>query len=115
MNGAIPTADAAIITEYETSRRSLRTAYVLWLLLGVFGAHRFYAGQAGTGVAILLITCFSLAFFAVGLGLVTIWVSVLWVAIDAMLIPGLIELYNTDLARRCGLLTAGTTATRQYE
>jgi TM2 domain-containing membrane protein YozV len=39
-------------TEY--SPRSRLAALLLCLLLGVFGAHRFYAGKIGTGVLMLL-------------------------------------------------------------
>jgi len=32
------------------SDRKRIVALLLWLLLGIFGAHRFYAGRIGTGV-----------------------------------------------------------------
>ena len=44
--------------------KSLAAAYVFWLLLGVFGAHRFYFGRRGA-VALLLLGLFTLAIFLV--------------------------------------------------
>jgi TM2 domain-containing membrane protein YozV len=43
-NGAGP--DLAV---YESGRKSMAVAYVLWLFLGWFGAHRFYARAGRTG------------------------------------------------------------------
>ena len=38
----------------EISPRSRAVTFLLCLFLGFFGAHRFYAGKAGTGIAMLL-------------------------------------------------------------
>lgn len=49
-----------------TSRRPVRSlgvAYVLWLLLGAVGAHKFYLGRVGMGIAYLL----TLGFLTLGL------------------------------------------------
>lgn len=39
------------------STKSRSVAFLLSFFLGVFGAHRFYAGKGGTGVVMLLLTC----------------------------------------------------------
>jgi len=36
------------------SRRSLLFAYLLWLVLGTFGGHRFYLRSYGWGIVFLL-------------------------------------------------------------
>ena len=36
--------------------KSIFVAYLLWLLIGAFGAHRFYAGKFNTGVAFVFLT-----------------------------------------------------------
>lgn len=57
---------------YESSPRSRGVALVLAIALGVFGAHRFYAGRTASGVAMLCTLG--------GLGL--------WALYDAILIAG---------------------------
>ncbi|GAA2625281.1 TM2 domain-containing protein [Paractinoplanes durhamensis] len=39
--------------EYTSVRKSRRAAYAIWVLLGVFGGHRFYLGDTGRSVAML--------------------------------------------------------------
>lgn len=58
-NSAVATASGG----YVGPQRSTTTAYVLLLLLGVVGAHKFYLGRPGMGVAYLL----TLGFLGVGL------------------------------------------------
>ncbi|MBN2378466.1 TM2 domain-containing protein [candidate division WOR-3 bacterium] len=53
-------------------------AYLLWFFLGIFGAHRFYLGHIGVGLAQL--------FTAGGAGI--------WWIIDVFLIPSRVEQAN---------------------
>jgi hypothetical protein len=41
------------VSLYEANRKSLGLAYVLWLFLGLFGAHRFYLRAGRTGFWLL--------------------------------------------------------------
>ena len=45
------------------SEKSKLTAYLLWLAIGAFGAHRFYLGRVKSGIAlaVLLIGCIVVA------------------------------------------------------
>ena len=66
----------ARLTKPETHRVSAKSRLattLLALFLGVFGAHRFYAGQSGTAIVMLilgLIGIFTVWFFAIGLILI---------------------------------------------
>jgi TM2 domain-containing membrane protein YozV len=57
---AAPAVDMAFEPDPEAKNRM--TFIVLGVLLGAFGAHNFYAGYRGKGVAQLLITLISLGF-----------------------------------------------------
>jgi len=58
---------------HRVSTKSRLATTLLALFLGVFGAHRFYAGKSGTGIVMLILTLigiFTVWFFAVGLILI---------------------------------------------
>lgn len=65
--------------EFEARRKSVGAGYILWFLLCFLGAHRFYLGKTGSGIAQLLM-CLSI----IGIIPLAFW----WLA-DAFLIPGM--------------------------
>lgn len=69
---------------FEQNEKSKGVAYILWLLFGWLGVHRFYAGRTGSGLAQLL-----LSLSVVGLG-----VTIIWWLIDAFLVPDMINSHN---------------------
>jgi TM2 domain-containing membrane protein YozV len=75
--------------DYTADGRSMSVAYLLWFLLGYFGAHRFYLGRYRSGcfMAMLSFLGMILAFVLVGF-VFLIPVSIWWIA-DAFLIPGM--------------------------
>ena len=75
----------------DTTEKSIVAAYVLWLALGAFGAHRFYLGERGTATALLLVTLMSVVLTTVAIGFFTIWITVVWLLADAFLIPGMVQ------------------------
>lgn len=93
-------SDVGKLMMYESNKKSTGIAYLLWFFLGMFGAHRFYIGETGTGVAILLITICSILLKFVLIGFVTIFISIFWVFIDLFLIPSLVQKHNSRLASR---------------
>ncbi|MFG1403179.1 TM2 domain-containing protein [Xanthobacter sediminis] len=65
---------------------SMTLAYMFWLFLGLFSAHRFYLGKTGT--AILQIVSY---FFVIG---------VIWFIVDAFLLPDLVRARQEEIRRR---------------
>lgn len=89
----IPAAQAAVMAEGEFSARAKSTplTYVLDVFLGTLGIHRFYLGEQGTGLAMLLITLLS-----AGVGLI---VTLPWAIVDLFLIAGMVERANTKIRK----------------
>ena len=78
----LTTQDKILIEQrISNDKPSTAVAYILLIFLGVLGAHRFYLGRTGSGVAMLLI---SLTFFG-------LLITVIWALIDLFLVPGMIR------------------------
>lgn len=72
---------------FEENSKSIGIAYLLWLILGGLGVHRFYSGRTKSGVAQLL-----LALSFVG------WVVLIpWLIADLFLIPGMVNEHNMKI------------------
>jgi len=98
--------------------KSRLTALLLLIFLGYFGAHRFYAGRVGSGIAMLAIALFSglsyTTWFALSFMLFwdASWLLPSYTALIAGAIIGYIGLFVwwiIDLVRIC----AGTFADRR--
>ncbi|SDQ89259.1 TM2 domain-containing protein [Actinopolyspora saharensis] len=76
------------LMEYQARQKSLVVSYILWLFLGMFGGHRFYAKRVGSAVAQLICTVTFIGSI----------VTVVWIIVDAFLIPGWIRDHNLQLA-----------------
>jgi TM2 domain-containing membrane protein YozV len=72
---------AMVQSEVESKGKNKGIAYALWWFTGVFGGHRFYAGDTGMGIGMLLT-------FG-GLGI--------WALIDVFFIGKRIESKNEEL------------------
>lgn len=67
-------------------KKSTGTAYLLLLLLGSFGAHRFYLGKIGTAWTQVIL--FFLGILTLGL----LWLPLgLWLLIDLTLVPSMVR------------------------
>ncbi len=78
---------------YDANKKSAGVAYLLCLIFGGVGAHRFYLGSTGTAVAqlVLWILGWLTAFLA--------WFPLfIWVIVDLFLIPGIVRDKNMSIA-----------------
>jgi TM2 domain-containing membrane protein YozV len=100
-NGRV-SGDARAMMLFEANKKSLGVAYLLWFLLGFFGGHRFYSGKVGTAVFQLILMLIGLLLTLIYLGWLIILPLVVWVLIDAFLIPGWIRNHNALLAVQLG-------------
>lgn len=80
--------------------KSPLVAYLLLLFVGGFGAHRFYLGQTGTAIVMLVLWLLGWATLPLGIGLVPLAVVGLWVFVDLFLVPGLIARDKDRIRRR---------------
>ena len=76
------------------TEKSVALAYVLLVLAGVFGAHRYYLGEKGTATALLTVTLASLVLMTVAIGFFTIGIAIVWVVIDLALVPRMAQAHN---------------------
>lgn len=72
---------------FEAHEKSKGVAYLLWLLFGWLGVHRFYAGKTGSGLVQLLLS----------LSVVGLAVTIVWWLVDAFLIPDMINQHNLSV------------------
>lgn len=77
---------------YEAHRKSTGASYLLWFFLGFLGAHRFYLGRTGTGIAQLLMC----------LTVVGIIPLAFWWLIDGFRIPGMVREENIKTIQMIG-------------
>jgi TM2 domain-containing membrane protein YozV len=77
---------------FEANKKTALVAYILWFFLGLFGGHTFYIKRTGVAVAQLILT----------LPVVGAVITVIWVLIDAFLIPGWMRNQNNLLAAQLG-------------
>jgi TM2 domain-containing membrane protein YozV len=90
--------DARPMMVFEANKKSLFVAYLLWFFLGGIGAHRFYNGKTGSGVAQLLMLVGGVILSFVVVGFFVLAALGIWVLVDAFLIPGWIRDENSRLA-----------------
>lgn len=84
---ALSTAQLALIEQRITNDGpSAGIAYALWFFTGLLGGHRFYLGRPGTAVLMILLNL--------------VFIGLIWVLIDAFLIPGMIQSKRNDLRLR---------------
>jgi TM2 domain-containing membrane protein YozV len=84
--------DTRTLLLYDANRKSAVIAYVLWFFLGLFGAHNFYLRRKGVGIVQVLLT----------ITVVGSLITLVWVFVDAFLIPGWVRRENNRLLMQLG-------------
>jgi len=93
-------ADPHVALRYAANKKEVWIAVVLWFFFGWFGAHRFYAGSIGIGVAELLFGIVCLALWFVLIGWILAGPYFIWLIIDLILVIGRIQRTNNRLIDR---------------
>jgi len=78
---------ALALGDNEAHARRVGIAYLLLLLGGMLGAHRFYVGKRGTAITQLVLTL--LVFTAI--------ITLVWVIVDVFLLAGYVMTFNLQL------------------
>lgn len=92
--------DTQAMMAFQSAKKSMGVAYLLWIFLGSFGAHRFYLGRTGSGAfqLVLGVLGWFTIWFAVGL---IFWIPLgIWLLVDLFLIPGIADEHNSRLMQR---------------
>jgi TM2 domain-containing membrane protein YozV len=84
--------DTRVLMLFEANKKTALVAYLLWFFLGWFGAHNFYLGRTGVAVAQLILS----------LTIIGLTITLVWVLVDAFLIPSWVRRENNLLAAQLG-------------
>jgi TM2 domain-containing membrane protein YozV len=83
---------------YQVQRKDTAAAFLFWVFLGHFGAHRFYMGKTGSAVTMLLIWILSIPLCFILIGFVTYFAVFVWWIVDAFLICEWVNQHNARVA-----------------
>jgi TM2 domain-containing membrane protein YozV len=84
--------DTRALMLYEANSNSVLVAYILWFFVGLFGGHNFYLKRIGVAVTQLILT----------ITVVGSVITLVWIIVDAFLIPGWVRNQNNLLAVQLG-------------
>jgi TM2 domain-containing membrane protein YozV len=85
-------ADTRALLLYDANKTNPVVTYILIFTIGFLGGHNFYLGRTGIAITQLILT-----FTLVGL-----LVTLVWVIVDAFLVPGIVRRQNNALASQLG-------------
>ena len=85
-------SDARAILFFEANKKTALVAYLLWFFFGIFGAHNFYLKRTGVAVTQLILS----------ITIVGMLITIIWVLVDAFLIPSWVRDQNNKLAIQLG-------------
>ncbi|MBB3900420.1 TM2 domain-containing protein [Roseococcus suduntuyensis] len=95
-----PRHDDYAAMRYHANAKSLVAAYLIWFFLGYGGIHRMYLGRWVSGLVMLGVFVMSWVLSLVFIGYIGLGFILVWWALDALLMPGLVSRSNEALIRR---------------
>ena len=87
----------------SNEKRSTLVAYLLWIFLGYFGAHRFYLRRYASGFVQLLLFGVGTITAPILIGYVFLMLLAFWWILDFLLIPGMIDRDVRNMRAEFGL------------
>jgi TM2 domain-containing membrane protein YozV len=84
--------DTRALMLFEANKKTALVAYLLWFFVGILGGHNFYLKRTGVAITQLVLS----------ITVVGLFITVVWVLVDAFLIPGWIRNQNNLLAAQLG-------------
>ncbi|MDI6604243.1 MAG: TM2 domain-containing protein [Thermoanaerobacteraceae bacterium] len=78
-------------SEMEKYKKSTTVAYLLWLFLGGFGAHKFYLGKIGMGFLYLSMSIIGWLTLGIGIGWIILIILGIFLIYDLFTIPSQIK------------------------
>jgi TM2 domain-containing membrane protein YozV len=95
---AVIQADPSKKRRWEAHRKSVAKAYLLWLLLGWFGGHRFYLGYINSAIFLIMMSSLGLLLMLIDfVGVFLLFAPGLWLLVDAFIIPAIVRHHNDEL------------------
>jgi TM2 domain-containing membrane protein YozV len=88
--------DTVAMMQFQSQSRSVGMAYVMLLLLGFFGAQRFYMGKMRVGFLVLVCSLLGLQIY------VTFVVTIVVSLIDLFTLPSQVRAHNEKLLTELG-------------
>lgn len=83
-----------IVNMVEKDGKKLWLAYILAMITGMVGGHRFYLGKYGTGATQLIVSFMGYHMTAILVGFIPLFIIFIWLLIDLIKIPGMIKKEN---------------------
>lgn len=77
--------------EFDKKKKSKGVSFLLWFFLGGFGAHRFYLGDIGIAIGMIVVCIISWFLLMIPIGI--------WMLVELFLISGRVDRINDQIER----------------
>ncbi|GGL55622.1 TM2 domain-containing protein [Sporolactobacillus putidus] len=84
-------------SEVQLRGKNILVAYVLAIIFGTLGIHRYYLGRKGSASAMLVLGILGYLTVLFLIGYLFLAITVVWTFVDLFLIPGIVGKYNKKI------------------